>query len=226
MITLTKEQTRIVSLQVGKPVPAAYGSKQVETGIFKTSSADAHYLGLTGLDGDGQADTKHHGGPDKAVCAYFAERYPYWSEWLGREVENGSFGENFTLDGWTEADLCIGDILENEKVTLQVSQPRVPCFKLGIRNDEPQMPAEASRTGFTGFYFRVLKEGEVKAGDSLKLISKHPAGISIAEANRVMHIDKDDQAGIQALLAVEELADAWRETLTARLNRLTGGSHS
>lgn len=219
----TTLETTIISLQVGRPEPVKHGSKQVETAIFKRPSQRNHRLGPTGLEGDGQADTVHHGGPDKAVCAYFAERYPYWKERLGREIGSGSFGENFTLSGWTEEDLCIGDVVEGERIQLQVSQPRVPCFKLGIRNDEPQMVAEATRTGYTGFYFRVLKEGDVSAGDRLTLARRHPAGISIAEANRIMHVDKDDMDGIRALLAVEELADAWRETLSSRLERLTGG---
>ncbi|MFD1954732.1 MOSC domain-containing protein [Paenibacillus thailandensis] len=216
-------ETKIISLQVGRPAPVMHGSKQVETAIFKRVSTEKHWLGVDGLEGDGQADTVHHGGPDKAVCAYFEARYPYWKEWLGRDVENGSFGENFTLSGWTEEDLCIGDIVQNGQITLQVSQPRVPCFKLGIRNEEPRIVAESQQTGYTGFYFRVLQEGEVQAGDRLALVERHPAGISIAEANRIMHVDKNDRAGIEALLAVGELAAAWRDTLEARLERLTGG---
>lgn len=210
----------LVSLQVGMPAYIAHGSKEVLSGIFKQSTEAPCRISVTGVEGDGQGDTVHHGGPDKAVCAYFAERYPYWEERLGKNFPFGSFGENFTISAWTENDLCIGDTVSVGETVLQVSQPRQPCFKLGLRNDLPELQALVQQTGYTGFYFRVVKEGAVRAGDSFVRTVRHPAAFSIAEANEVMYRKKDDAGAIASLLAVDELALSWREQLQSRLAKL------
>ncbi|GLX68084.1 MOSC domain-containing protein [Paenibacillus glycanilyticus] len=210
----------IVSLNVGTPVEAMHGKKPIQTGIFKSSSAGRHYLSATGLAGDGQADLVHHGGPDKAVCAYFERHFPYWEEWLGDKLSYGAFGENWTLSDWTEHDLFIGDIVQAGDVIVQVSQPRQPCFKLGIRHNRPELTMQVQNTGYTGFYFRVLREGDVESGDALKIVERHPAAISLAEANRVMYQGKDDLQGMAALLEVEALSASWKETFSSRIERL------
>lgn len=214
------EAARLLSLNVGKPAALAHGAKEVISGIYKYASDASHTLTFTGLSGDGQGDTVHHGGPDKAVCAYFGARYPYWREILNQPFEYGAFGENFTLSGWTEEDLCIGDIVEAGEVLLQVSQPRQPCYKLGLRHGLPDLPAMVQSRGYTGFYFRVLKEGSVAAGTELRLKQRHPAGKTIAEANRLMYTDKEDIEGLRALLEVKELAQSWQDQLGSRLQRL------
>ncbi|CAM4204326.1 MOSC domain-containing protein [Paenibacillus alkaliterrae] len=210
----------LVSLNVGEPAALLHGTKEVISGIFKHASQHAHSLSFTGLQGDGQGDTVHHGGPDKAVCAYFERHYPYWREKLQLPVEYGAFGENFTLSSWTEEDLCIGDIVEAGEVILQVSQPRQPCYKLGLRHQLPELPERVQKKGYTGFYFRVLREGTVKAGIGFSITQRHPAGKTIAEANRVMYIHKDDIRGIRELLEVKELAQSWKDQLESRLQRL------
>jgi Uncharacterized protein conserved in bacteria len=212
--------SRIVSLNVGTPVETMHGNKPVQTGIFKSPSSSKHYLSKTGLSGDGQADLVFHGGPDKAVCVYFERHFPYWEEWLGNKLSYGAFGENWTVSDWTEHDLCIGDIVQAGEIVVQVSQPRQPCFKLGIRHQRPELTAQVQQTGLTGFYFRVLKEGEVGAGEGLTVLKRHPAAISLAEANRVMYQGKEDLAGMTALLEVEELSDSWKQTLLSRIERL------
>ncbi|WP_238327482.1 MOSC domain-containing protein [Paenibacillus gorillae] len=219
MLTIAGNSS-IVSLNVGKPAEALHGSKPIMTGIFKTPSQAAHQLSVTGLNGDGQADTVHHGGPDKAVCAYFEAHYPFWEERLATALPYGAFGENWTVSGWSENDLCIGDIIQAGEVTVQVSQPRQPCYKLGIRHNRPALTAEVQNTGYTGFYFRVLEEGQVSAGVNLSILERHPSGITIAEANQVMYTAKRDRAALEALLAVDALASSWRETLNARLEKL------
>ncbi|GMK46004.1 MOSC domain-containing protein [Paenibacillus glycanilyticus] len=221
--------SRIVSLNVGTPVEAMHGSKPIQTGIYKTASRSRHYLSKTGLTGDGQADLVNHGGPDKAVCVYFERHFPHWEEWLGDKLSYGAFGENWTVSDWTEHDLCIGDVVQAGEAVVQVSQPRQPCFKLGIRHQRPELAAQVQQTGYTGFYFRVLKEGEVGAGENLKVLERHPAAITLAEANRVMYKGKADLEGMSALLAVEELSDSWKQTLSGRIERLrqeTLGGHS
>ncbi|MFX3635197.1 MAG: MOSC domain-containing protein [Candidatus Pristimantibacillus sp.] len=212
--------SQIVSLNVGMPVTASHGSKQIQTGIFKSSSTDSHQLKFNGLSGDGQADLIHHGGPDKAVCVYCEQHYPYWEQQLERKLEPGAFGENWTISEWTERDICIGDIIQAGEVVVQVSQPRQPCYKIGIRHQMPELTEQVQKTGYTGFYFRVLQEGRITAGIPLLFISRHPAAISIAEANRIMYTDKNDVDAIKALLAVDELAASWRNTLSSRLLKL------
>ncbi|WP_424768911.1 MOSC domain-containing protein [Paenibacillus sp. sgz302251] len=210
---------RLVSLNVGEPAVVSYGTQEVLTGIYKQASPLSHTLGFTGLQGDGQGDTVHHGGPDKAVCVYFEQRYPYWQEQLPLPFEYGAFGENFTLSNWTEEDLCIGDIVEAGDVLLQVSQPRQPCFKLGIRHQLPELPERVQKLGYTGFYFRVLREGTVKAGLAFQVVERHAAGKTLAEANRIMYIDKEDTLAIRELLEVKELAQSWQDQLGKRLMR-------
>lgn len=212
--------SRIVSLNIGQPVSAKHGEKPIMTAIFKSSTTDAIKLGRTGHIGDGQADKVNHGGPDKAVCAYFDRHYPYWQEQFGRPLDYGAFGENWTLAEWSEHDICIGDIIRAGEVTVQVSQPRVPCFKLGVRHQRPALTAEVQETGFSGFYFRVLEEGNIASGAPVEVLERDSAGISIAEANRIMFRAKKDISAIQTLLAVDALAESWRETLTERLCKL------
>jgi MOSC domain-containing protein YiiM len=219
MITQLSEAS-LVSLNVGKPVAVAHGSKEVVTGIFKQPSELSHLLTLTGLQGDGQGDLVKHGGPDKAVCVYFEKRYSYWRDQLEKPFDYGAFGENFTLSNWTEDDLCIGDIVQAGDVILQVSQPRQPCFKLGIRHQMPELPGFVQRNGYTGFYFRVIQEGSITAGTVFSLTHKHPARKSITEANRVMYVDTEDIKGIRELLDIQELAASWQQQLGSRLEKL------
>ncbi|NIK76693.1 MOSC domain-containing protein YiiM [Paenibacillus castaneae] len=211
---------RLISLNIGEPVAIAHGAKEVVSGIFKQPSSLPNLLRYTGLQGDGQGDQIRHGGPDKAVCAYFEKRYSFWREQYQAPFDIGAFGENFTISNWTEEDLCIGDIIQAGEVVLQVSQPRQPCFKLGLRNGLPELPERVKQEGYTGFYFRVLQEGEVKAGVELTVTHRHPAAKSIAEANRIMYIDKDDIKGLKELLEVKELAISWRDQLGSRLRNL------
>ncbi|WP_028610701.1 MOSC domain-containing protein [Paenibacillus harenae] len=220
MMKRNLEPARLLSLNVGMPSAIAHGSKEVVTGIFKQPSAETHHIHATGLQGDGQGDTVHHGGPDKAVCVYFDKRYAYWKEHYPVPFDYGAFGENLTLSQWTEEDLCIGDIVEAGEVLLQVSQPRQPCYKLGLRHGLPDLPQHVQTQGFTGFYFRVLREGHLKKGAEFTLKQRHPAGKTIAEANRIMYADKNDMQGIHELLEVGELAMSWQEQLGGRLSRL------
>ncbi|MDF2835411.1 MAG: hypothetical protein K0Q63_1051 [Paenibacillus sp.] len=210
----------IVSLQVGMPALIAHGSKEVLSGIFKQPTDEACYAGGNGVEGDGQGDTINHGGPDKAVCAYFDIRYPYWEKQFGRPFEPGSFGENVTISGWSEEELNIGDIVQAGDAVLQVSQPRQPCFKLGIRNELPNLPMLVQQTGYSGFYFRVLEPGRLQKGQELTLMERHPAGISVMEANVIMYRQKDNAPAIEKLLAVKELAASWHEQLGGRLAKL------
>ncbi|MEF2964219.1 MOSC domain-containing protein [Paenibacillus sp. M1] len=210
----------VVSMNTGKPRPLQYNKKEVSSGIFKSPVNGPLFLSLLNLDGDGQADLVHHGGRDKAVCVYCYEHYPYWEEQLHRRLESGAFGENLTIRGITEQEVRIGDTFQFGEAVVQVSQPRQPCYKISARYGVPDMQLKVQETGFTGFYFRVLKEGNVSKSDSLILISHHPKAVTIADANRVMFGKDVPAEEIQKILDVDALSESWRDTLSKRLDRL------
>ncbi|UVI27640.1 MOSC domain-containing protein [Paenibacillus spongiae] len=207
----------LVSLNAAMPIQVKHGNKEVLTGIFKLPVQERLHLGKLGLTGDGQGDLVHHGGEDKAVCVYSEQHFPYWEREWGQAPEAGAFGENFTVSAMTEEQLSIGDVLRIGGAVVQVSQPRQPCFKLAMKHGRPDLALKVQSSGYTGYYFRVLQEGDVGCGDELILESAHPAGVTIAEANRVMHRDKTDLVVIRRLLDISELSKSWRDTLTARL---------
>ncbi|MCG3087150.1 MOSC domain-containing protein [Sporosarcina cyprini] len=207
----------IRSLNVGKPIELPFGNKRVTTGIQKKPISKPVFLTTVNFIGDGQGDLVHHGGIDKAVCAYPAEHYPYWEEQLGRPLPYGAFGENLTLEGLTEKDVCIGDSFQIGESIVQVSQPRQPCYKLGLLYERKDMPLLVQNSGFTGFYFRVLQEGMVSPSDELIPLHSQEKAISVAEANRIMHHDKSDLDAVQHILKVNELSGNWRKTFERRL---------
>lgn len=208
---------QIVSMQVGKPQVMAYKSERIMTGIFKTkATTPALDLTLTGFIGDGQADLKHHGGPDKAICVYAEEHYPHWEQELGVPLPCGAFGENLTIRGLTEEEVCIGDIFAIGEVRLQVSQPRQPCHKLAKRHNRPDLVLLVQQTGFTGFYFRVLEPGLFDSRLPFTLVERHPAGMTVTQANRIYY-SKGDLVGIRTLHAIPELSASWKATLESRL---------
>ncbi|NRR02758.1 MOSC domain-containing protein [Brevibacillus sp. RS1.1] len=220
----------ILSINVAKPKQVQYQNKEVSTGIYKTPTTKALYLSFLNLEGDGQADLVHHGGKEKAVCVYPYEHYPFWEAQLQRELPIGAFGENLTIRGIVETDVCIGDIFQLGEAVVQISQPRQPCYKLSVRYGVPEMLVKVQETGYTGYYFRVLKEGLVSHTDGLIRLSSHPKAITVSYANRIMHQEKDNIDGMKKLLEVEELSSNWRATFTKRLSgveidtreRLTG----
>jgi MOSC domain-containing protein YiiM len=191
------------------------------TGFFKQPAPGPVRLGKTNLDGDQQADIVHHGGPDKAVLAYSADHYDDWRLTLNNPaLPFGAFGENFTIQGLTEAVVCIGDIwMVGDVATVQVSQPRQPCWKLDRRWRIKTLALQVQRTGRTGWYFRVLTEGIVTAGMPLVLLERPYPDWSVERANRVMHIDKDDRSTTADLAAIPLLAASWRTTLARRAER-------
>ena len=213
--------TRVVSLNVGLPRSLDHGGGQVRSGIFKSPVRGALRLGEHGLEGDGQADTEHHGGADKAVCVYAVEHLPYWEERLGLRLSPGAFGENFSAEGLVEGAVRIGDLFRVGTALVEVSQPRVPCFKLGARHGRGELVAWVKETGFTGFYLRCLEPGEVRAGDEISLVQEAEHGFTVAEANRAMHSTGRDVEGIERLLAVPELSAEWRKMLGTRLRKAT-----
>jgi MOSC domain-containing protein YiiM len=229
----------IVSVQVG--LPRSLGTADAAdpmdrpwtTGFFKEPVAGPVVVGPTGLNGDGQADLVNHGGPNKAVLAYAAAHYPGWREELGRDdLPYGGFGENLTLAGLDESAVCVGDVWAAGDVLFEVSQPRQPCWKLARRWRVKDLALCVQRNGRSGWYFRVLRPGELSANVPLVLRDRPAPEWTVARANRLMHHDKHDLAAAAALLAVPALSASWRAALSGRLakaappdelRRLAGG---
>ncbi len=194
------------------------------SGFSKEPVAGPVRVTAANLDGDGQADLENHGGPDKAVCVYSADHLPYWAEHLGlTEMTFGAFGENFTLGNLVEPGVCIGDVWEIGSAVFQVSQPRQPCWKLARRWRVKTLAAQVQQTGFTGWYFRVLAEGIVEAGQTLRLADRPCPEWTVARANRVMHIDKDDHRQAAELATLPWLAASWRHQLDKRVATAAAG---
>ncbi|GGJ37037.1 MOSC domain-containing protein [Deinococcus roseus] len=202
------------TLSIGQAQEHPYQSGLVQSAIVKHSTPEKLQLTFTGLVGDQQVDRRYHGGPDKAICVYASEHYPFWNARLDRELPVPAFGENFTTQGLLESVVCIGDVYQIGGVRVQVTQPRQPCFKLAMRHGIRDLAVQVTGSGFTGFYFRVLEEGLVQAGEPITLLEK--GQITIAEANRVMHVDRQDLAGIERLLQEPALSEAWQKELGKR----------
>jgi MOSC domain-containing protein YiiM len=217
---------RLASIQVGRP--QQHGDPRSRdpmerlwtSAFYKTPVEGSVYVRRRNIDGDGQADLEVHGGPDKAICVYAADHYAFWQEELKlADMPPGAFGENFTVSGLVESDVCIGDVWRvGDAVVVQISQPRQPCWKLARRWQIKTLTARVIETGKTGWYFRVLTEGAVAAGAELVLAERPHASWTIAAANRVMY-DRTDRAGATVLGAVEELSESWRAELLNRVRK-------
>lgn len=176
-------------------------------------------LTTEGLEGDGQADRRYHGGPDKAVCCFAQEHYPHLSSITQLQLEPGAFGENFSFTGMLEDDVCLGDQYKIGDVVVEVSQPRQPCVNLARRFDAPKLPAQMIETGTTGFYVRVIRAGPVSPAD-MELIARPHTHWSIARLNQLMYVDKRSAESLREVIALEHLSQAWRADFQARLKRL------
>ncbi|MGE7632852.1 MOSC domain-containing protein [Bacillus paramycoides] len=207
----------VLSLNIGLPKEVIYDGKLIQTGIYKKQVKEPVFLSFLKFNGDGQADLVHHGGVDKAVCVYSGDHYPYWEKELNQELVYGAFGENITVRGMREEDVCIGDTFQLGEATVQITQPRQPCFKLAKKYNIPKLPLYFQDTGYTGFYFRVLKEGWISPIDTLKLLKPDPKGVSVSFANRIMHKEKQNFEGLKRILEVNALSASWRKTFEKRI---------
>jgi MOSC domain-containing protein YiiM len=168
---------RLLSVNVGLPRDIEWRGRTVHTGIWKDPVQGRRRVKRLNVEGDGQGDLGGHGGEQRAVFVYQTESYRYWEERLGRtDFVHGQFGENFTVEGLPDDEVCIGDCYRIGTALFQVTQPRVTCYRVGIRTNEPQMPALLTSSGRPGFYLRVLEEGEVGAGDPVLLILEARSG--------------------------------------------------
>ncbi|MEX2416013.1 MAG: MOSC domain-containing protein [Paenibacillaceae bacterium] len=208
---------KVMSVNVGKPREVAYQNKFISTAIWKTAIQGPVMLTSTNLAGDGQADLINHGGKDMAVLIYSYDHYDYWEKQLNRKLEYGSFGENVTVVGLTEHDVCIGDTFEWGEAIVQISQPRYPCYKLSIRHEAPEIPQLVLDTGFSGYYVRVLQSGLVSKEAGLRRLQRHPLGISIAAVSEAFINKSASTESIRGILAVDELSESWKRKFESRL---------
>lgn len=207
---------RVLAVHVGTVGDLPYRDRTIRSAFGKHEVAGPIDATAEGLAGDEHGDRVKHGGPDKAICVFPAEHYPDYEARLGRSLERPAFGENLTVAGLREEEVCLGDRLRVGTVVCELSLPRNPCYRLGARHGTTEIVLAMERTGRTGFYLRVLEPGRVDAGAEIRLLDRpHPAA-TVAEANRVMHRDKRDGPAIDALLAVPALGASWRRTFEHR----------
>jgi len=219
-------QPVIEQLMVGKP--QTFGQKDAKhpmdrewtTGIVKRPVKERIWASKTGLEGDGQGDPKHHGGEEKAIFVYSVSHYPYWQEKLERtDFTIGAFGENLAVSHLIEADLCIGDIVLIGDAIVQVAQPRLPCWRPARRWGIKDLSVQIQNEGLTGWYFRVLQEGNIQEGDALQLQERPYPEWTLAKCNDVMHHQKQDLELAARLADCELLAPSWRDKLYKRTQR-------
>jgi MOSC domain-containing protein YiiM len=208
---------RVISVNVGLPKDLPVGDWFVPSGISKTPVQGCVRVRTLNLEGDGQADLTVHGGQDKAVYLYPSEHYPFWQQELGRQLEWGSLGENLTTAGITEESICAGDQLQIGSAVLQVTQPRLPCFKLAAKFQRNDIIKTLAGSRKTGFYTRVVHEGSLEAGDSIVLLQRDPVQLSIHKLTDLFFDKQAPRAEIERALSVTALSKSWREHFQALL---------
>ncbi len=213
---------KLLSVNVSLPKEITYRGRVVTTGIFKEPVQGRIMLRTLNLDGDGQADLDNHGGAFRAVYAYTLENYDYWKGELGRDnMPFGQFGENFTVTEMPEDQVHIGDIFRVGGAVVQVSQPRPPCYKLGIRMGMARFPKLMLPSGRVGFYLRVLQEGEVGAGDAIEPIEADPRGMTVRETINLLYFDRKNLKDAEKAASIEALTPRWRELFAERLTAIS-----
>lgn len=201
------------SLNVGGPATYQHEGKEVTTAFFKLPVTGPLFLSKTGFPGDKQVDMVHHGGPEKAALLYSQEHSAYWAKELGRHPGPAAMGETLTVAGITEAEARIGDVYRIGEAIVQISQPRVPCYKANIRHGITDMVQRVQACGFTGFYVRVLTEGRINVGDAITLISRIEGNPTVAELNRLVYHDQGNRGALEGFVQAEGLAEVWQNWL-------------
>jgi MOSC domain-containing protein YiiM len=217
---------KVISLNTGLPREVMWHGISVSTGIYKEPVEGRVPVRTLNLGGDRQADLTVHGGEQKAVYCYPSEHYGYWKRELpGRELSMAVFGENFTTEGLLEDSAHLGDRFAVGSAEFVVTQPRLPCYKLGIRFQDDGMAKRFLASGRTGFYFAVVREGEVGAGDEIKVTARDPNAVAISEITRLFVAKRyaaEDVTSVRRALRVAELPESWKGYFRKRLQRMNG----
>jgi MOSC domain-containing protein YiiM len=217
--------SRLLSVNVGLPRDIEWNGRTVHTGIWKDPVRGRCRVRRLNLDGDGQGDLAGHGGEQRAVFVYQIESYRHWREQLKRtDFVCGQFGENFTVEGLPDDVVCIGDRYRIGSALFEVTQPRVTCYRVGMRMNEPRMPALLTSSGRPGFYFRVLQEGEVGADDEIVKVGEAQERMSVAEINALLYSANHPRDRLERALRIEALSPGWRSSFEALLTSRTSGN--
>jgi MOSC domain-containing protein YiiM len=223
MISGQKGAMKILSVNVGLPREVTWQGKLVTTGIFKKPVNAPVMLRTLNLDGDQQADLTVHGGVNKAVYVYPSEHYGYWrAELPGVDLSWGMFGENFTTEGLLEEAVYIGDRFGISDAEVMVTEPRMPCYKLGLKFSRADIIKRFLASHRTGFYFAVVREGRVGAGDTIELIGREQQEISVADITRLYAFEKDDVETLRRAIEVEALPENWKGYFRHQIEKRTG----
>lgn len=211
---------KIISIHVGRPRLVVAKGQTVSTAIFKQPVTGPVMLRTLNLDGDRQADLNVHGGPTKAAYAYPVEHYAFWrEEFPEMELPWGMFGENFTLEGLDESRVNIGDRFRLGGAEVMVTEPRMPCSKLGIKFGRTDIIRRFLASGRTGFYFSVQREGMVEAGDAIELIERDPSDVTVADITQLYAGDKSDAEAMRRAISLEVLPASWRDHFRQKLHQ-------
>src|SRR5215475_340493 len=218
---------RLLSVNVGLPRDIEWKGRTVHTAIWKNPVAGRCRVGRLNLEGDGQGDLMGHGGEQRAVFAYQIESYRYWQEQLKRtDFVYGQFSENFTIEGLPDDVVCIGDRYQIGSALFEVTQPRVTCYRVGIRMNDPRMPALLTSSGRPGFYFRVLRKGEVGAGDEIVKVGEAEERMTVTEINALLYSPNHPRDQLERALRIEALSPGWRSSFEALLQSQTTAAGS
>jgi ferredoxin-NADP reductase/MOSC domain-containing protein YiiM/ferredoxin len=217
----------LVSVNVGMPTDVPWQGKTVFTGVFKDPVTGPRRVGKLNVAGDGQGDLAGHGGEQRAVFVYQIDSYRYWERELGRnDFVNGQFGENFTIEGPSDDEVCIGDRYQIGTAVFEVTQPRVTCYRVGIRMNDPRIPALLVSHRRPGFYFRVLQEGEVQAGDEIIKLAPGPEQMTVAEVNALLYLPGHPRQQLLRALRIPALSPGWQASFRALLAGAPGSGNA
>ena len=223
---------RLVSVNVGMPTDVAWRGKTVHTGVYKSPVTGPVMVRRLNIDGDGQGDLAGHGGEQRAVMVYQTESYDYWSRFLRRDdLQPGNFGENFTITGLGDDEVCIGDRYAIGEAEFEVTQPRVTCFRVGMRLGEPDMPNLLVAHHRPGFYFRVITEGRVQAGDAIVRTRRGRHELTVADIDALLYLPDRDSDLLRKSVDVPALSPGWQQSFNdllaaqPKLHRRNGTGH-
>ncbi len=210
---------KLLSVNVGMPKDVSWRGKTVFTGVYKDPVSGPRRVRRLNVDGDGQGDLGGHGGEQRAVFVYQADSYRYWERELGRDdFVYGQFGENFTVEGLTDDEVCIGDRYRIGGALFEVSQPRVTCYRVGLRMDDPAIPALLVSHHRPGFYFRVIEEGDVQAGDEITRVARGDERMTVAEIDALLYLPGHPRQQLLRALRIPALSPGWQGSFRALLD--------
>src|SRR5262252_761691 len=211
---------RLLSMNVGLPRVVTWNGKAVRTAIWKFPLNERRMVRKLNIDGDAQADLAGHGGEQRAVFVYQIDSYRYWQQFLGRgDFSFGQFGENFTVEGLADDEVCVGDRYRIGEAVFEVTQPRATCYRVGIRMNEPRMPALLVEHHRPGFYFRVLQEGQVGPGDDIVKVADGPERITVADMDALLYLPGHSRAQVESALRIPALSQGWQGSFQAILEQ-------